>query len=151
MALRSRRLVGVQEETNEGVAAVVFGTRTPFEHARQNETARAPRGRLLADVRHDHVRSVRRGVVDRAKTLGLNDDRPAGETEQARGAFLFTHHIADEAHAATGEPAKFFRILEPAISDGAVEFSEREVGNALRCRRERSGRGGGLQRGEREF
>jgi hypothetical protein len=143
--------VGVEPKADEGIAAIAFGARAEFEDTRQDEAAREPSRGLLARIGHHNVGGTRRSIVVGAKTLGLDDHGPGGETVEPGSAFLFTHHIADEAHATAGEPAKFFRILEPAISDGAVEFSEREVGNAFRCRRERGGRRGGLQRGEREF
>ena len=136
--------LGVEQKTNEGIAAVAFGARTEFEHAGQNETTRLPSRRLLSRIRRDHVGGIRRSIVVGAESLGLDDHGPSGETVETGSAFLLPHHVAHEANATAGEPAKFFRILQPAISDGAVEFGEREVGNVLRCRRERGGGGGGL-------
>ena len=136
--------MGVEQKAYEGIAAVAFGARTEFEHTGQDEAAREPGRRLLTRIRYDHVGGIRRSIVVRAESLGLDDHGPSGETVETGSAFLFPHHVAHEAYAAAGEPAKFFRILQPAISDGAVEFGEREVGNVLRCRRERGGGGGGL-------
>ena len=136
--------MGVEQKAYEGIAAVAFGARTEFEHTGQDEAAREPSRRLLTRIRYDHVGGIRRSIVVRAESLGLDDHGPSGETVETGSAFLFPHHVAHEAYAAAGEPAKFFRILQPAISDGAVEFGEREVGNVLRCRRERGGGGGGL-------
>lgn len=147
----SRGGSGIQHKSDEGIAAIAFGAWSKFEHARHDESPRLPGRRLLAGAGHNHIGGARRRIIEGAKALAFDHHGPGGETVATRSTFLFSDHKAREADTAASEAAKFLRVVQAPVSDGAEEFSEREVGDALGGGRESRSRRGGLKRGEGEF